>query len=94
MSGSAHQVTGRTNYSQATTELTEFVLDETRHMGARYYTVQPPWGWNLATAEWCRQTYGPVGCVWDHQVDRWFINGAKFLFRDEADRTLFVLKWS
>jgi hypothetical protein len=94
MNGSAHQVIGKINYSQGTTDSAVFELGETRHMGARYYTVQPSWGWNLATAEWCRETYGPVGCVWDHQVDRWFMNDAKFLFRDEADRTLFLLRWA
>lgn len=94
MNGSAHRVIGRINYSQVTTDLTEFVLDETRHMGARYYTVRPSWGWNLDTDEWCKRTYGPVGCIWDHQVDRWFVNGDIFLFREEADRTLFMLRWA
>lgn len=94
MNGSALQVTGRTNYSQVTPNFAAFELGEARHMGARYYTVQPPWGWNLDTAEWCKKTYGPVGCVWDHQVDRWFMNNAKFLFREESDRTLFLLRWT
>lgn len=95
MSGSVLQVTGRINYSQVTTDLTVFELGETRHMGARYYTVQPPWGWVHKDIEiWCKKTYGPVGCVWDHQIDRWFMNNAKFVFRDQADRTLFLLRWA
>lgn len=85
----------------------QFELTEGRVFGARYYTVKPEFGreqfgwepgwynqhWNDMTA-WCVETYGPTpeDGVWTPN-SRWYANNAKFWFRNEVDRTLFVLKW-
>ena len=78
---------------------------EGRVFGARYDTVHPipswdvngDWGgidtWNKMV-EWCVETYGPTpkDGVWTPSA-RWYVNNAKFWFRNEEDRTLFLLKW-
>ncbi len=80
-------------------------LLEGRVFGARYYTVKPvpswdlyqDWGgvdrWNDMVA-WCVETFGPTpkNGIWT-PGSRWYVNNAKFWFRNEADQTLFVLKW-
>mgnify|MGYP000694508495 CR=1 FL=1 len=78
---------------------------EGRIHGSRYYTVKPQFGWDLANdwggvdawqqmTEWCVETFGPSAemGVWEPGA-RWYANNAKFWFRREADRTLFVLRW-
>lgn len=69
-------------------------LSEGRVYGARYYTAEPTGGnWN-DMATWCEQTFGPCSNVWEHlDCGRWYQNDRKFWFRNEADRTMFVLKW-
>lgn len=37
--------------------------------------------------DWCVKTYGPPG-------DRWYVYYGKYMFKNEQDRTMFVLKWS
>lgn len=69
-------------------------LGETRHLGLRYYTVEPPYGWSINAQEWCKQTFGKMGNVWNTTPDRWYANNAKFVFRKESDRTLFLLRWA
>ena len=81
----------------------EFECLEGKIFGARYYTVRPffpahtpTWfrqEWN-DMLQWCVETYGPspYDGVWT-PGSRWYANNAKFWFREEADRTLFVLKW-
>lgn len=75
---------------------------EGKLFGARYYTVQPQLPemyhqvqqtWNNMI-EWCVETFGPtpIDGIWT-PGSRWYTNNAKFWFRNEADRTLFVLKW-
>ena len=68
--------------------------------GARYYTVAPPL-FNVAWREmnvWCQATFGPsTGSIWatiQEPGERWYQNNAKFWFRDEADRTWFLLRWA
>lgn len=68
--------------------------------GAQYYTVAPPMGlmpWSDMSA-WCIETFGPsTGSIWaDIQTpsERWYANNSKFWFREEADLTLFLLKWN
>jgi hypothetical protein len=80
----------------------QLVLDEGRVYGARYYTVQPMgWGfyghnveWDEMVA-WCVKTLGPTpdDGVWTPSM-RWYVNNAKFWFRNTKDQLLFVLKWS
>jgi hypothetical protein len=81
----------------------ELVLGEGRFHGARFYTVEPVGGNWLDMQVWCTSTFGEAAEVWElkstdeqfmwPEVGRWYANNRKFWFRNEADRTLFVLKW-
>lgn len=81
----------------------EIVLGESRFAGARYYTAEPIGGNWLEMEAWCTQTFGKASDVWDSvnpesqfmwpELGRWYKNDRKFWFRNEADRTLFVMKW-
>ena len=63
--------------------------------GTTYYTVEPIGGYWLRMEDWTIQTFGDPGSVWDAvQGARWYMNNRKFWFRDEADRTMFMLKWA
>ena len=45
--------------------------------------------------EWCKELFGPQGDPWqEHSGARWYYNDSKFWFREERDRTLFMLRWS
>lgn len=79
--------------------VTDLILTETKLHGARYYCVQPEGGnWKDMEA-WTKQTFGEPGDVWPSQdfawpeSPRWVQNNRKFWFRNEADRTMFVMKW-
>jgi hypothetical protein len=68
--------------------------------GAQYYTVAPPMdgaAWRDMAA-WCQETFGAstssIWSAWQEPGERWYANNAKFWFREEADRTWFLLKWS
>lgn len=74
--------------------------------GSVYYTVQPVLTWNLdddwggidrweSMVEWCTHTFGatPSDGVWTVDMD-WYINNAKFWFRSEEHRAMFILKWA
>ena len=55
-------------------------------------------GWN-DMMEWCVETFGPTAPIWGESKTpianhRWYANNSKFWFRDEADLTLFILRWS
>ena len=68
---------------------------EGKVFGRLYYTVRPkgiPW---YEMEPWCKETFGPTPefGVWAPDA-RWYMNAEQFWFRDEKDRTLFVLKWS
>ncbi len=71
-------------------------LSEGRVYGARYLTVHPTngWHWN-EMMEWMVTTFGPTAHdgVWTPSM-RWYANNAKFWFRNEKDRTMFILRWS
>ena len=76
--------------------------------GLRYYTVEPKnleWQETRAMWEdmmlWCRNQFGETGSLWQETKNltpepnqRWYANDRKFWFRDEADRTMFILRWS
>jgi hypothetical protein len=76
--------------------------------GLPYYTVEPKnleWQDSRAMWEdmmlWCQSQFGETGSLWNETKNlapephqRWYANSAKFWFRDEADRTMFILKWS
>jgi len=83
----------------------ELELLEGRVYGARYYTVKPVPSWDPAgdwggidtwhnMVEWCVESFGPTpkDGTWTPSC-RWYVNNAKFWFRNEIDRTVFVLKW-
>ena len=80
----------------------ELELSEGRIGGAKYYVVRP-WPrdlditWRTMEA-WSIQTFGPaIGSIWSASPDiirgRWYMNNSKFWFRNEADRTFFILRW-
>lgn len=82
----------------------ELMLGEDRFAGARYYTVEPIGGNWIEMEVWCIKTFGPSAEVWDikssdtefmwPEVGRWYKNNRKFWFRNERDRTMFILRWS
>jgi hypothetical protein len=71
--------------------------------GAQYYTVAPAMGlmpWREMET-WCEETFGKTGSLWQETKNltpgphrRWYMNNSKFWFREEADRSWFVLRWS
>jgi len=74
-------------------------LSEGKVYGARYYTAEPIGGnWQKMEA-WCYQTFGDDSYpIWGENTapepaQRWYKNNRKLWFRNEADRTMFVLKW-
>jgi hypothetical protein len=80
-------------------------LDEGRVYGARYWIVRPVSGWDPngdwggidtwnKMVEWCVETFGPTpkDGVFTPSY-RWYVNNAKFWFRNEQDMLLFLLKW-
>lgn len=76
-----------------------FEFSEGTVYGQKYLTVHPTSGnrWDAMIA-WMIATFGPSGTkenpmVWTPD-QRWYANNAKFWFRDPADLTLFLLKWS
>ena len=81
-------------------------LSEGLVYGTQYWIVQPdifdavpPQRWYRQDWEdmvkWCVETYGPTpkSGVWTPGA-RWYVNNARFWFRDSADREWFVLKWT
>ena len=78
----------------------DLVLTEQKLHGARYYCVEPVGGNWLDMEEWAITTFGPPGEVWPSQdfvwpeVPRWVGNNRKFWFRNERDRTMFIMRWS
>jgi len=68
-----------------------------RVFGHKYLTIAPmnaegQWSDML---EWMVATFGPTAKdgVWTAD-QRWYVNNAKFWFRDQKDRDWFVLRWS
>ena len=80
----------------------ELIIKEGRVYGSRYYTVhpviQPVWDQNpkdwTDIIEWSVDTFGPTpkDGVWTPNA-RWYVNNAKFWFRDPKDLEWFILKW-
>jgi hypothetical protein len=67
-----------------------------------YYTIQPMgWAWEFDNIEWhemvawCVETFGPTAKdgVWTPN-QRWYVNNAKFWFKETKDRDWFTLRWS
>jgi hypothetical protein len=102
---SAGRGTGKSTFNQQTIDrlmrdlnnrpIENLVISEGRVHGARYYCVEPIGGNWLNMEKWATETFGAVGSVWalDPPSKRWYANDRKFWFRNEADRTMFILKW-
>lgn len=82
----------------------DLVLGEAKWHGVRYYTVEPVGGNWMDMEKWCTKTFGDAAEVWDikstgeqfiwPEAGRWYKNDRRFWFRNERDRTMFILKWS
>jgi hypothetical protein len=48
-----------------------------------------PWD---AMMEYCIATFGPSQGIWV-PGERWYANSARFYFKHESDRTMFLLRW-
>jgi hypothetical protein len=105
----AMQITGKAGFSAAALKrimddiynrpVENMILTEGRISGSRYHCVEPVGG-NWKNMElWAIETFGYPGEIWpkddfDWPEDmRWAMNNRKFWFRNEADRTLFLMKW-
>lgn len=77
----------------------DLILTEAKLHGARYYCVEPKGGNWMTMEAWTVKTFGEPGEIWPTQdfawpeSPRWVQNNRKFWFRNEADRTVFVMKW-
>jgi hypothetical protein len=77
----------------------DLILTEGKVYGSRYYCVEPIGGNWLEMETWCLETFGSGDYpIWGENkapepAQRWYTNNRKFWFRDEMDRTIFVLKW-
>jgi hypothetical protein len=69
--------------------------------GKQYYTVKPI---GVSALKWGQMNAWMIDCFGQTGTDdlpgawapdqRWYANNGRFWFQDEADRTLFLLKWS
>lgn len=76
----------------------DLILSEGKVYGARYYCVEPVGGSWLRMETWCSDNMGSTGSAWDKDKApepnaRWYMNDRRFWFREERDRTMFILKW-
>jgi hypothetical protein len=104
---SAGRRTGKSTLTQQTIDrlirdlnsrpIEELVLAERLYSGAHFYTVEPVGGNWLEMQQWAYASYGEPGHPWLSPDDliqcRWLANDRKFWFRNERDRTMFILKW-
>jgi len=106
---SAGRQTGKSYYTQYTIDrlmrdlnsqpITDLVLSEGTVYGSRYYCVEPVGGSWIEMQEWCFTQFGDSSKhIWGEpkspeSAQRWYMNNRKFWFRNEADRTMFILKW-
>jgi hypothetical protein len=76
-------------------------LSESTVCGEKYRTVRPSlvdWynvlDWHSMEL-WCNAQFGPTpnDGVWTPGA-RWYMNNSKFWFRNEADLSWFILRWS
>ena len=79
--------------------ITNIVLSEGKVYGARYYTAQPIGGNWRNMEDWVIDTMGAsTGSVWadnpaPNSGERWYANDRRFWFREERDRTMFLMRW-
>jgi len=74
-------------------------LSEGTVFGQQYYCVEPlGWVWRDNIVEWkdmqtwCEETMGREPDTITPNL-RWYVSGGQFWFREEADRTMFVMRW-
>ena len=72
-------------------------LSEGTVFGQKYYCVEPlGWIWREFEFKdmqaWCEATMGREPDSITPNL-RWYVSGGQFWFRDEADRTMFALRW-
>lgn len=79
--------------------VTDIRVTENRVHGARYYCAEPVGGNWHEMKDWCFDKFGDVGnnIAWTDEEKpkcwRWYMNNRKFWFRNEADLTMFLLRW-
>lgn len=72
-------------------------ISEGTVFGQKYYCVEPQ-GWIWRDFEfkdmqaWCESTMERESDTITPNL-RWYVNGGQFWFRDETDRTMFVMRW-
>lgn len=77
----------------------DIVLSTRPVHGSKYHCAEPIGGNWLEMEKWCIQTFGEPGDMWESddwcwpETARWLKNNRKFWFRNERDRTLFIMKW-
>ena len=81
-------------YMSPTRVQPSLTLGEGKVHGATYYTVIPAFYDWLEIEKWATNIYGEPASIWNAKCGRWYMNNQKFWFRNEADLTLFILKWS
>lgn len=81
--------------------ITDLVLSEGTVYGSRYHCVEPVGGNWLDMEHWCYEVFGETGSIWQETKNltpephkRWYANNRKFWFRNEKDRTMFIMRWS
>jgi hypothetical protein len=87
----------------------QLIYDTNTVYGKRYYSVKPEWvpdrtyGYNQDWQDmlaWCIEVFGPSkSSIWGENpipepMERWYVNNAKFWFRDQKDRDWFTLRWA
>jgi hypothetical protein len=78
----------------------KFECAEEAYHDTVFYTVKPI-GWLMMTStpswdemiQYCITTFGPSEGIWV-KGERWYVNSARFYFRDSRDRTAFLLRFA
>ena len=78
--------------------LEELICTEGKVYGIQYYCVEPVGGRWLEMETWAIYAFGDPGSIWENLMpepsQRWYMNDRKFWFKDEKDRTMFLIRWS
>jgi hypothetical protein len=69
-------------------------IEEKRLHGAKYFVVRPVFANWQEMEKWTTKIFGEPASCWDEGCQRWYMNDQRFWFRNEADRTMFILRWA